>query len=290
LPSLEAKLKIASNAIQLDKERLGAANDLYNAITEGDGEIEVTAMNPETAIMLRDPASSEEITEDTLTTIPFYINITKRGVDANSIRIFRNFDVTKKEHYPAGNDSNDDDNGHNSRLYGEILTGRAERDEFGDVVKITNLYLDNTHRKTVFLTFNYNPKLYYDRVIETWTARLEKDLNDEEFYTDKVDRIKTKAKKLRKLYNDLIEEKNQKIKKFEHMMGPALREGYWAPDDYKDCGDKYTDEITIPYGIASEEHMKVDSKKEDNLNYFIWDKEAFEDELNCEYTGGFAGE
>ena len=28
-------------------------------------------------------------------------------------------------------------------------------------------------------------------------------------------------------------------------MGPALREGYWNPEDYKDCGDKYTDEITI---------------------------------------------
>jgi len=51
-------------------------------------------MNPATAVLLRDSSSDEEITENTLTTIPFYINISKRGVDANSIRIFRYFDVT----------------------------------------------------------------------------------------------------------------------------------------------------------------------------------------------------
>jgi len=28
-------------------------------------------------------------------------------------------------------------------------------------------------------------------------------------------------------------------------MGPALREGYWAPDDYKDCGDNYIDDFII---------------------------------------------
>ena len=32
-------------------------------------------------------------------------------------------------------------------------------------------------------------------------------------------------------------EKNNKIKEFEALMGPALREGYWQPDSYNDYGE-----------------------------------------------------
>jgi hypothetical protein len=33
--------------------------------------------------------------------------------------------------------------------------------------------------------------------------------------------------------------------KFERMMGPALREGYWDPEGYNDYGGLYTDEFTV---------------------------------------------
>jgi len=29
------------------------------------------------------------------------------------------------------------------------------------------------------------------------------------------------------------------------MMGPAIREGFWQPDDYKDYGDVYLDTLPI---------------------------------------------
>jgi len=31
--------------------------------------------------------------------------------------------------------------------------------------------------------------------------------------------------------------KNKAITAFERLMGPALREGYWQPDNYNDYGD-----------------------------------------------------
>lgn len=44
--------------------------------------------------------------------------------------------------------------------------------------------------------------------------------------------------------------------KFERMMGPALREGYWQPDDYHDYGDMY--ESTFKLSAASETDIKKD--------------------------------
>jgi hypothetical protein len=40
------------------------------------------------------------------------------------------------------------------------------------------------------------------------------------------------------------------ISKFERMMGPALREGYWQPDNYHDYGDLFKDTFTISYDNA----------------------------------------
>jgi hypothetical protein len=31
------------------------------------------------------------------------------------------------------------------------------------------------------------------------------------------------------------------------MMGPALREGYWQPENYHDYGDLFKDDLSISY-------------------------------------------
>jgi len=47
--------------------------------------------------------------------------------------------------------------------------------------------------------------------------------------------------------------------KFERMMGPALREGYWQPDDYHDYGDMY--ESTFKLSAAPEENIDSNDLK-----------------------------
>jgi len=38
-------------------------------------------------------------------------------------------------------------------------------------------------------------------------------------------------------YNETLDEKDAAILAFENLMGPALREGYWTPEEYNDYGE-----------------------------------------------------
>ena len=49
---------------------------------------------------------------------------------------------------------------------------------------------------------------------------------------------------------DYLKRKAARFNSFEKMMGPAMREGYWQPDDYHDYGDVYNDTGTF-YTVGS---------------------------------------
>ena len=282
VPDLEAKVTIAKNAIQLDTERISAAKDLFDALTEGDGEIEITPDSPDTAILLEDDKNAGS----------YFIRLSKHGIDASSIRIFRNFNIGQTEWY-ATEVINGEANG---RLYNELKTGQIEYDEFGDVVRVRNLYIeDKEDRKLVFVVYNYTPKLYYDRVVQTWTLRLEKDQTDKNRYEAELKQVNARLQEVQEAYNERIAEKQKEIKKFEAAMGPALREGYWAPDDYKDCGDNYIDDFIIStvyqYGedeVNQYNHQpkQDDTEKQTLLDSFLWDTELFSDEFDCKHEVG----
>ena len=114
------------------------------------------------------------------------------------------------------------------------------------------------------------PIMYNDeRIIENYFANIQDDSNTPDllFYQDYY-----------------IEEKEQLISKFERMMGPALREGYWQPENYHDYGDIYKDELTISY---RDENIMAPST--DNLQ-FIWDGDKYYDsEEPLIYTADAAG-
>jgi hypothetical protein len=62
------------------------------------------------------------------------------------------------------------------------------------------------------------------------------------------------------------------------MMGPALREGYWQPEDYSDYGERksYTSEITS-------NDITVDT---DTNAIIAWDSILFDDEDTLYYQIG----
>ena len=76
----------------------------------------------------------------------------------------------------------------------------------------------------------------------------------------------TKLKKLEKKYSALLEKKTKTISDFEKMMGPALREGSWQAENYKDYGTKYNGQVSVDNSLKTE-HIG-----------FIWDTEPFEEE------------
>ena len=53
------------------------------------------------------------------------------------------------------------------------------------------------------------------------------------------------------LYNEAhyLENKAQLISDYEKMMGPALREGYWNPENYHDYGDLFKKVINFETGF-----------------------------------------
>jgi len=54
--------------------------------------------------------------------------------------------------------------------------------------------------------------------------------------------------------------------RFERQMGPALREGYWQPEDYTDYGTVVRQSMT-----QIDSYDRVDSKP-------YWDTELYDDE------------
>jgi len=79
-----------------------------------------------------------------------------------------------------------------------------------------------------------------------------------------------------------LEEKKKSRKEFERLMGPALREGYWSPEDYADFGDMREADLPIPTNIDN-------SVFSDNTGHNMvlgWDTELFEDEDKLSYQVG----
>ena len=73
-------------------------------------------------------------------------------------------------------------------------------------------------------------------------------------------------------------QKEKFVNAFERMMGPALREGYWQPEDYNDYGDVYYDNFILDDGPTTP------------YLHFIWDHDKYyESEEPIIYTSDTAG-
>ena len=248
-PELEANLTIYSNSIQLDKERINSSDDLLNNITNQTGIISVTAANPQSAILLQSNNNSEE----------YYINITEQGVFPETVQIYSSYNFASKT------------------LSDEIDSGVPLYDEYGNLVRITALTKDsNVVSSRVYLIYDYQPQLQYQRVKDTWTARLEQDEYNLQDTEEKLEVLNARIEEYEELYTNTLNAKNAAIAAFNLMMGPALRESYWQPEDYKDYGNNYFDdfEMDSPGGT----HSPYAS--------FIWDNNLFDDEQKPDYQIG----
>ena len=265
LPKAEALLTTAKNATKLDEERINNSKKLAQALDmldgDADGYITVAGANAKAVVLLEESDHS------------YYFNAPVQGILPSSIVIY-------KKEWEASNSA--------GRKVGQLYTnssfqvGVPEYDEFGDMTKLTNILKTKFPEKNIiYITFKYSPKLYYEKIEAIWTERLGKDEADVETYTIEVENLKTKINNLQNQINTLIEEKNQLIKEFEHMMGPALREGYWTPDNYDTTtGEKYVDQLycnpqtTDPVPGLTE------------YISFIWDTQPFDDEQLGSYKLG----
>lgn len=272
LPEEEAKLATAETAVVLDKERRDKANQLYNSLVNDEGVIQVTNANPKQMYLYQE--ESDQSGKD-----KFYISFTEKGVIKGTVKIYRDIEY----------DINDNDG---YSLVEPITTGTSVEDDFNNLVRISNIYFssdDATRKNFVYVTYDYQPRLYYENVCRVWEQRVVKDEAELARAKVAVEAIKLEISDLESDQKQLIAEKEEEIENFQRMMGPALREGYWQPDDYTDYGDTHTDSFSssaITLNTASGGRQDFVVKGTTDFDFFIWDNGLFDDEQKLYYELG----
>lgn len=270
LPDLEAQLTIAKNAAQQDTERLEDANSLYENLTEGDGTIEITTAAPRSGILLQD---SSEVDKKNY----YYVKISEQGVIPSTVHIYTALKYSRNSDGTTISLVDKDK---------EITNFTPQYDEYGNLNRLNNIYWTDT-KKTVYLTYKYSPKLYYDNVKKIWEKRLAKDQADTTALKTKVDFLKNEISNYERDRDDLLKQKKDLIKIFEEEFGAAIREGYWTPEDYTNYGNRLNDSIQVDLApINDSDIFSFEINGLTSYASFIWDKKNFEGEQESYYELG----
>ena len=252
LPSIRARASLAEDSIQLDKEKIAANNKLLNALTDSTGFIEINNLNPDTAVLLKEPDKNY-----------YYIKLSKMGIDPSSIKIYKTLSSTSSQ----------------NTLTSQITTAIPIYDGSNNLIKMTNIYWDEVENrsKIVYLTYRYQPSLYYENIKKAWIQKLNKDSQEAEAASNELSYLEAT---LEQAYNNQETYLNQKqilIDEFEKTMGPAIREGYWQPEDYSEHMESF---------VSSYKINKLKTKGSSPYDLFLWDNKLFEGEQDISYKLG----
>ena len=291
---LEAKLTFYENSIDLDDEQINTNQDYINSITKSDGTENNTVEsrdenNPEPMI----------ITTDEQNNYCIKLRDKKKGIHADSVHLYRQYNKFADPKFPPQiTVSSTTQTGANSgigsatTIPNEITDFYFKYDEYGNPERIYGVSPLGSNAE-VYMTYTYEPILYYRNVIAIWTEKK----NNDTILRNKIDAelnnpiggnppgIIALLNKAQEDYDALLEEKRELVKKFERFMGPALREGYWQPEDYKDYGQLYenTGKFT----------KKFDSRFAESITgtrFSVgWDKKLFDEEQDIFYYSDING-
>ena len=259
ITDLEALLTTATNAVQLDQERIDESHDLLNSLdlkdTDVDGSITRDENNPSSAILIGQENSDM-----------YYINISIPGIHRDTLHIY-----TKYNYVRASEQTN--------KLEGEI-SGTFVDDEFGNLVQVKDLSRPSEMQgNQVYLTYKYTPRLKYEQAEKIWSIRLLRDQNDVTNLTTELEEKKATRERVQTEYDELMADKEDIIAKFNRMMGPALRESYWQPEDYNaNGGDSFNDIFDVPNNNVAP------VVGESGHAQFMWDAEPFKEEQLTSYN------
>ena len=246
----EARLATATAAKALDAEQVAAADMLFQSLTGGTGVIQVTAFKPEFCVLRNNGDGT------------YYINLTTQGIHIDTLQVYLNLTSNL---------------GLDSRY--KVENVRPEYDDFGNIVRLVNIVKPaSINHNHAYLIYDYEPKLYYENIKNTWIRRQAKDIDDADKADKEVKSLESALKTAKSDYNTQLAAKKKELELFEEMMGPAIREGYWQPENYKDSGDTYVSNYTM--------HSMDIEEGNSGYDYFIWDTELIEGEQDISYPIG----
>ena len=234
---LDAKKTTYTNAITLELEQIDSNSALaLELIEKYSSEVPSTDATRYIAGHTDSNPDALIITQDKQSVYCINLNSAKKGIREDSVHIYRKYntishtletEIPRTSYYFKY-----DDYGNPVAIYG-IAPIMSQ----GTSTAVTN--------SRVYLTYEYEPQLYYDSIVKTWEEKLDHDQkalaevdlkldNDTEPYG-----LNQLLESTNNRIEELEAEKKRLIKEFDIMMGPALREGYWQPENYQDYSEKH---------------------------------------------------
>lgn len=263
ITELKAKKTVYENSVKLDVEQkdknseLGALLIQRNSSNPSGGYIDShNATNPDVSIISQDKQGIYCIK----------LGTKEKGIHTDSVKIYRQY------------------NSASNQFIGDPLTGFTfAYDEYNNPTAIYGIAPDEnlTQPNTVYLTYTFEPKLYYDAIVKVWEAKRAADQKNLDQVTAELEDLEDKLEAAIKNQESLLNNKKTIIREFNEMMGPALREGYWQPEDYQDYGERHAKSHS--YSNTADIDLTKDL---DNDFAVVWDTELFDEEQDIYYEEG----
>lgn len=132
---------------------------------------------------------------------------------------------------------------------------------------------ENPHT-SFYLELTYSPTNAYASICSTLQDTITAKTRRKEALESDLEEDQAKLEKKEEEYTSSSKDKEELNRKFELMMGPALREGYWTPEAYDDPGEGITIDIT---------EFKTFEDKDGNVSlnnsvHLLYDKVLFNEE------------
>lgn len=246
---IRAKKETAERSEKLAKERIDDATFEFNSQVldddYGDGLLTKDANNPDRLFVLTNSSNVK------------YVDLTNttKGIQVGTIKVYKDYT--------------------NYQLSQEITSFKPIYDDYGNVTGLQFSSIDVTF---VYLTYTFDPKTYYQNIINVWNNVESTNAAQAQELTDLLNDLEQKAESANASIQALKTQKEEAIQKFEYLMGPAIREGYWQPEDYSDYGDHLSTHGTLQINTINNDAG--------NDAIIAWDTNVFETEEQSYYEAG----
>lgn len=276
--SLEADIQNLKDAIVADNEELNTVNEQIRALglSDGDGNASSVSIKMPNPNAQRTPFTSTK----------------KNGKMAISLIAEHSKGIKNPEtNIKIYSGYNPDTGEVKNKVTGWKIYADSKTKEIYEIYGLPSKDKNNTVITTFYVSYTCTPSLQYKEIKDNFTKKLSQDTRRLNQLTKRYENIKKIYENAEKQIESLRTKKAELILEFEHLMGSALREGYWNPENYNDYGNKYTGNIklnrttsnkhtTLDLGIRAQDISVSDTS--DRYLEFMWGngKDSTGDELD----------
>ena len=257
LPLLEARIKTAEDLIKEAQSRIANARAELDSISNGNnGVCQRTNKNPAMLTVL----SGTDSNKNTF----YYCHRLEKGIIMNNnFTLYTGYDTLK------------------SVVSGPINSNNwyvSTTDNIIDKIYFTTAQSPAGNNYVIYATYDFIPSVPALQVQQCYQSIQEKKTTEIDQLKTQIDNLKTEFDNASDELETKLEEKKEVISEFEQLMGPALREGFWQPEDTY-SKQKEIKNYTVS-NLSSEGSMTGDTEA-----YFGWDASRFDEDTEFYYYG-----